>query len=280
MMIPDFELLAPWPRYSRDRAYPISRSCNSSRFWWYQGHLDPPLTDNSWLLSYRLPILCAIGWLGDHVESTGETPESCIDKLARDYENGHVTINGAGMGFHVCELCSEEDHWRFYTNLGIDEDGENRGLNHTELNTKWKGRTIKLYGRGHYLYKHGCIVYVAPALLLHYILVHKYRPPEPFVQAVEMGRLLTDQRQIYEDAWVPEELRTRIADFEIAQSKVDLWVGRRQGVNKNCTRGAASVLRPDSAMNECRVGSPGAKSPRLSFVKRIASIVTRQRSRE
>jgi hypothetical protein len=34
-------------------------------------------------------------------------------------------------------------------------------------------------------------VYVCPALILHYILDHSYRPPDEFVQAVTQGRFLT-----------------------------------------------------------------------------------------
>jgi hypothetical protein len=31
---------------------------------------------------------------------------------------------------------------------------------------------------------------MCPALILHYILDHEYKPPEEFIQAVEQGRFL------------------------------------------------------------------------------------------
>jgi hypothetical protein len=46
------------------------------------------------------------------------------------------------------------------------------------------------WGYGHFLIKTGKIVYISPALILHYILDHKYRPPDEFVAAVGQGEFL------------------------------------------------------------------------------------------
>jgi hypothetical protein len=36
------------------------------------------------------------------------------------------------------------------------------------------------------------VVYMAPELLLHYILGHEYSPPEEFLEAVANGRFLSE----------------------------------------------------------------------------------------
>ena len=61
----------------------------------------------------------------------------------------------------------------------------------------WRGRDLRLYGHGHYLVRMRDVVYIAPALLLHYILYHHYRPPEEFVEAVVMGSFLTPEDPLF-----------------------------------------------------------------------------------
>lgn len=55
---------------------------------------------------------------------------------------------------------------------------------------KWKRRKFSVHGHGHYLVQLGQVVFMAPALLLHYILEHQYRPPEEFLEAVIKGSSL------------------------------------------------------------------------------------------
>ena len=73
-------------------------------------------------------------------------------------------------GYHTCTLCG-----KFLTEI------------------KWKRRKFTLQGHGHYLVQLGKFVYMAPALLLHYVLEHEYCPPKEFVEAVSKGRFLTEE---------------------------------------------------------------------------------------
>ena len=54
-----------------------------------------------------------------------------------------------------------------------------------------EGEEIEVKGYGHYLVRKESTVYMAPALLLHYIIDHDYRPPQVFVDAVLNGEFLT-----------------------------------------------------------------------------------------
>jgi hypothetical protein len=116
----------------------------------------------------------AVGWLGSSVLSPGETRDACIERLMDAYEK-YVLIDGT-RGWHDCEICEKE------------------GLPHTmELikpTVHWHGRELKVYGHGEYLVRHRDVVYVAPALLLHYIIEHRYKPPEEFQDAVIFGSFL------------------------------------------------------------------------------------------
>jgi hypothetical protein len=43
-----------------------------------------------------------------------------------------------------------------------------------------------------------------PALILHYILDHRYRPPQEFLEATVAGEFLRPEQLLWE-AYVPEE---------------------------------------------------------------------------
>ena len=55
----------------------------------------------------------------------------------------------------------------------------------------WNGKTIILKGHGHYLVQFMEKVYIAPELLLHYILAHNYCPPDEFIKAIISGKFMT-----------------------------------------------------------------------------------------
>jgi len=117
--------------------------------------------------------LLPIGWLGNRVETRGETPEECIRILLDAYEAGHLFSDGS-MGVHTCELCPP-------ISLG----------SRVSCPVTWNGRQVSLYGHGHYLILHGDSLFICPALILHYILDHQYRPPREFLEAVVKGAILT-----------------------------------------------------------------------------------------
>lgn len=121
-------------------------------------------------------VLRAVGWLGDQVPSSGDTREECIDGLMLAYEGEKVVSDGT-MGSHNCEICTTKD--QHYPG----------GISGPVIH--WRGRDLRLGGHGHYLIRSQNVVYMAPALVLHYILDHHYRPPDEFVEAVVVGAFLT-----------------------------------------------------------------------------------------
>lgn len=112
--------------------------------------------------------LRAVGWLEHKGFPTGTIPKECIDALVGALRGG--VFSDGYRGYHDCTLC---------------------GAAFPQI--KWKRRTIGLQGHGHYLVQLGQVVYMAPALLLHYILDHEYRPPDEFLEAVTNGRFLTER---------------------------------------------------------------------------------------
>jgi hypothetical protein len=110
--------------------------------------------------------LFAVGWIEEAGFTTGTVPEECIEALIAAYPT-KIVADGT-RGFHTCTLCDVE--------LPQEE---------------WKGKTVDLQGYGHYLVRYEKAVYMAPALLLHYIITHHYCPPRVFIDAVANGKFLT-----------------------------------------------------------------------------------------
>ena len=102
----------------------------------------------------------AIGWLDDkHDFPTGSAPPTFVHKLRRItekhsetllalYDNEFDFLRNQFFGFHTCELCHNFNHGG---NIAVPTEGE---------------------------------LYVAPAMILHYVEVHGYLPPTQFVDAV------------------------------------------------------------------------------------------------
>jgi hypothetical protein len=94
-----------------------------------------------------------VGWLsGTQPYSQGETSEDFQSALAE-----HVATawqNAYAMGVHQCELCS-------------DLPGAKKVCDSLNL----------------YIPTDDCLYY-APSMILHYVLDHKYRPPDEFIAAV------------------------------------------------------------------------------------------------
>jgi YqeY-like protein len=124
-------------------------------------------------------VLRAVGWLGNQVPSSGDTPPECIDRLLIAYESEMVFRLG-GLGPHGCEICTDKKPMELCAPV-----------------IHWRDRAVQLYGHGHYLVRRKDIVYVTPALVLHYILDHRYRPPDEFVKAVIDGAILTNEDLVF-----------------------------------------------------------------------------------
>lgn len=112
--------------------------------------------------------LRAVGWLERPGFTTGTVPKDCIAALVEGLRGG--IFSDGTRGYHDCTLCG-----KFMPEI------------------KWKRRGIRLQGHGHYLVQQGQRVYMAPSLLLHYVLDHGYRPPDEFLDAVLKGRFLTEE---------------------------------------------------------------------------------------
>ena len=110
--------------------------------------------------------LLAVGWIEEAGFTTGAVPEECIEALITAYPS--KIIPDGTRGLHTCTLCEVE-----------------------MLKVEWKGKKVDVKGYGHYLVRLENAVYMAPALLLHYILDHDYRPPQIFIDAVINGKFLT-----------------------------------------------------------------------------------------
>ncbi len=98
-------------------------------------------------------MLRAVGWLGKEFEfSTGEVSPEFFRKLCQLSENPWQPIVSAG--FHICELCQFHD------------------CNHTAT------------GTSNLFIPFDNMIYVAPELIVHYVNVHYYLPPDVFLDAV------------------------------------------------------------------------------------------------
>jgi hypothetical protein len=105
-----------------------------------------------------------IGWLtAQHSFPKGEVPQEFIARLAAFCLQSPAEF---GLGFHECEFCDPPIEPIENTILGIY-------LDTTEL----------------FVLDNKDTLYLAPKLIYHYILSHKYRPPLEFIKAVLEGPL-------------------------------------------------------------------------------------------
>lgn len=146
----------------------------------------PLMRDGKWGIGL-LPSgveLYAVGWLGNNVPHIGHVSDKCISALFNAYVNKAIFSDDM-QGWHNCQLCSTTEEWY--------PDGKIGPIVH------WQGQSLRLFGHGHYLVRYGKSVYIAPALILHYVLNHSYQPPDEFVQAVSQGDFLTYDDLIWKE---------------------------------------------------------------------------------
>ncbi len=104
-----------------------------------------------------------IGWLSRaHSYPRGETSREFIAALQRMVANPVNLYRGS----HVCEFCPEPPVTLRNGRKWIEPAPGTTGNGEVRVNEA------------------GGPTYVAPALVLHYIQVHAYLPPEPFIKAV------------------------------------------------------------------------------------------------
>jgi hypothetical protein len=106
----------------------------------------------------------AVGWLsGDFEFSNGEVPDLLLERLGAYWRALHPGIDDpdrgilvpiAAAGRHACGLCLQGGVQPFQDSMEMYiADGDGGGFE-------------------------------APSMIVHYIQTHRYRPPQPFVDAV------------------------------------------------------------------------------------------------
>ena len=106
-----------------------------------------------------------VGWLhAAHGFPTGESVPALVSNLVRLCREP-VNVK---RGWHSCELCQRH---RSATSLGPtvvhDADGDLR-VGHAEIR----------------VHANDGVTFAAPDMIVHYVLAHRYLPPEAFVEAV------------------------------------------------------------------------------------------------
>lgn len=81
-------------------------------------------------------------------------------------------------GWHDCLMCPEQE--QRYPGGGIGPI------------VRWGLRRRRVRGYGHFLIATEGRAYMAPVLILHYIIDHDYSPPAEFQRAVLEGRFLSE----------------------------------------------------------------------------------------
>ena len=123
--------------------------------------------------------LVAVGWLDGPAEfPKGSTHPGVITKLL-DLDLSFLIKEGT-RGYHRCFYCpsrKEADLW-----LPAPEAPY----------SPFHRRPKSCLSLGHHLLRLDPIVYMCPALLPHYVVAHRYRPPDAFQVAVSQGAFLRD----------------------------------------------------------------------------------------
>ena len=140
-----------------------------------QGH--PPSPYNHpvriiWVGEGMLPkgnTLKAVGWLENEGYEKGYPGDRFVRTVIKHTPDS--LFSDGTRGGHCCSLCDKGSRPWVY----------------------WKTKRIRLNGHGHYLIRKGKAVYMAPSLLLHYVVSHEYLPPEEFIHATIHGEFLSEE---------------------------------------------------------------------------------------
>ncbi len=107
-----------------------------------------------------------IGWLSPSYEyKKGKVPKHIIQELKKLFENP-VNLT---RGFQICKFCQNSNFITY--------------LKHVFMFKK-----IATQGNGEIRITHDGITYVAPRMIIHYIIKHGYCPPKEFLVAIENNR--------------------------------------------------------------------------------------------
>jgi len=108
----------------------------------------------------------AVGWLEPgHDYPRGATDDAFVSRLFTACAR-HATART--RGWHVCGFCDEGP------GVAVRRDAESVVLGDAELR----------------VLDHDPRLFVAPTLILHYVLAHEYRPPSQFIGGVSRGAFI------------------------------------------------------------------------------------------
>ncbi len=106
--------------------------------------------------------LVNIGWLDSiHPFNTGDVAPEILLGIADRCRN---PVNRM-RGWHQCEMCAE-----YPVREAIGKDGQLLALGDAEIHIAGRNK-----------------VYACPTLIYHYVVRHKYQPPEEFLDAVRLA---------------------------------------------------------------------------------------------
>ncbi|KAF0863508.1 hypothetical protein [Pseudomonas sp. LD120] len=123
------------------------------------------LSDYSYYLSGGLPSVKNVGWIDSrHYFERGDVPKAVVDKL-------HQLIAGSAVfdahvnkirGIHPCNLCGER-------NIEVSVGSKKIYIGSSEI---WV--------------PYACAdgYFASPTMIVHYIEVHGYKPPDEFIEAL------------------------------------------------------------------------------------------------
>jgi hypothetical protein len=128
----------------------------------------PDLSTYSYSRLTSLPDVLNVGWLDRSMPfSQGAVPNLFLDRLKDWFRVGRVNQM---RGIHECNLC-RASHWPLlplHENPSLTIDGDAYLLGSWEI---WIPSPKE-------------VIFASPALIIHYVDTHAYRPPEEFVATV------------------------------------------------------------------------------------------------
>lgn len=124
--------------------------------------------------------LLAVGWLeGDHQFTRGPIDQAVVDRFAEMIWNQGRHFPAAFLGGHGCTLCdaaSGQPQNSDGSRTIASYDCGLSGMRYNGVKTDVGIRNLFVPGKG--------VLYVAPSLMLHYMVDHGYAPPQEFCEAL------------------------------------------------------------------------------------------------
>jgi hypothetical protein len=154
----------------------------------------------------------AVAWLDNiHPFPTGTVATAVVDRLIELSQDPFEPVSC--LGFHKCEICprptSREKH---------------RGARYDWIPFAWFKRRregARSFGARNIFVPGRAVIYAAPTLITHYILVHHYVPPAEFIAAVRScPDMMSPQYEFAMKANGPDILSTCFDEWHALESEM------------------------------------------------------------